>query len=487
MLRSRFVRLLAWLLGTVLFVLVAVQAVRIYDAVTGPPLGLWHTFVPAEPDPDAIDAMDWTAWLAAEEAILASVRSEVVERLEPEDEVAENRYFAGSPVNPFNFEQDWNRSFVMLPDGAPRGAAVLLHGLTDAPYSLRHVAELYRDLGFAAVAIRMPGHGTVPGGLTEAEWPDWMAATRLAVREAQRLAGVDVPLHLVGYSNGGALALKFALDALEDDALPRAARIVLMSPMIGVTRFARFAGIAGWPAIFPAFVRAAWFETMLEYNPFKYNSFPVNAARQSHVLTMALQNQIDRLARSGAIADIAPVLTFQSVVDFTVSTRAVISALYNHLPENGSELVLFDINRAAKFGPLIGAASQTIVDQLLPNPPRRFTTTIITNAGPASRKMVAVTTPAGATEQEIAPIGAVYPRDVYSLSHVAIPFPVGDGLYGSNPDPEEDFGINLGTMSARGELGVLIVSLDQFARITFNPFFPDIAARIGAVIDAPAP
>ena len=44
-----------------------------------------------------------------------------------------------------------------------------------------------------------------------------------------------------------------------------------------------------------------------------------------------------------------PILTFQSVVDFTVSTPAVISALYALLPANGSELVLFDLNRAAKI------------------------------------------------------------------------------------------------------------------------------------------
>jgi hypothetical protein len=36
---------------------------------------------------------------------------------------------------------------------------------------------------------------------------------------------------------------------------------------------------------------------------------------------------------------------FQSIVDATVSTDAVVHALFDQLESNGSELVLFDINR----------------------------------------------------------------------------------------------------------------------------------------------
>ena len=105
-------------------------------------------------------------------------------------------------------------------------------------------------------------------------------------------------------------------------------RVVLLSPMIGVTRFARFAGVAGWPAVFPAFAKAAWLSVRPEFNPFKYNSFPVNGARQTHRLTTALQAQIARLAAAGRPAALPPVLTFQSAVDFTVSTQAIVDALY---------------------------------------------------------------------------------------------------------------------------------------------------------------
>ena len=112
---------------------------------------------------------------------------------------------------------------------------MLLHGLTDSPYSLRHVARRYREDGYVAVAIRLPGHGTVPAALTDVDWEDWSEATRLAVREARRRIGPSRPLHLVGFSNGGALAMKYALDALDDPQLSRPDRIVLISPMIGIT------------------------------------------------------------------------------------------------------------------------------------------------------------------------------------------------------------------------------------------------------------
>ena len=44
--------------------------------------------------------------------------------------------------------------------------------------------------------------------------------------------------------------------------------------------------------MFPAFAKAAWLDLLPEYNPFKYNSFPVNGARQSYQLTVALQEQL---------------------------------------------------------------------------------------------------------------------------------------------------------------------------------------------------
>jgi len=453
-------------------------AVRAWDSQRGPELEPWHTYSPHELKRDELARLDWAAYLKAENALFDEVRNHVTRKLEPDERIPANRYFEGSPVYSGAFSQDWNRSFVLEPSGEPVGAVVLLHGLTDSPYSMRHIARRYRELGYVAIAIRLPGHGTVPGSLIDVEWEDWSEATRLAVREARRRAGPSAPLHLVGYSTGGALAMKYALDALGDETLARPDRIVLLSPMIGITAFARFAGWLGLPAVFPAFAKAAWLSVLPEFNPFKYNSFPVNAARQSSLLARALQQQIARYAQDDRLASLPPILTFQSVVDFTVSTPALVSSLYAHLPTNGSELVLFDLNRNAKLGLLLLPSADAILDDLLPAPPRRFKTTIVTNAGSDSGEVGARVVEAGALTAQSRALGLFYPRDVFSLSHVAVPFPPSDGLYGSQPDPAEQFGVNLGAMASQGERGILIVSLDFLSRTASNPFFPFMLERI---------
>ena len=43
--------------------------------------------------------------------------------------------------------------------------------------SLRHVAKLYRDRGFVAIGVRMPGHGTVPVTVESLTLPVTVAAS----------------------------------------------------------------------------------------------------------------------------------------------------------------------------------------------------------------------------------------------------------------------------------------------------------------------
>jgi len=471
-------------LMAVALLVLAISAVRIYQSQSGPPLDRWHTTILREMRRPEIERSDWTAYMKAEQRLFEEMKTEVTQKLDERERVITSRYFEGSPVHPGRFSVDWNRSFVLEPSGEPVGAVVLLHGLTDSPFSLRHVAMHYRDNGFVAFGIRLPAHGTVPAALTDIAWEDWLAATHLAMREARRRVGSGKPVHIVGYSNGGALAVMQTLEALEAPSLPRADRVILVSPMIGVTEFARFAGLAAIPAVFPAFAKAAWLSILPEFNPFKYNSFPVNAARESFQLTQALQARIRSHSRNGRLEGLPPVLTFQSALDHTVQTSAIISALYDQLPANGSELVLFDVNRAAKLGPLLRPTSETFLARVVPAAPRPYRVSIVTNT-PADRLDVAVrVTEAGATGETTQALDMIYPRQMYSLSHIAVPFPPSDGLYGSAPDHNDAFGVQLGVVASRGEMGALIMSMDTLMRASDNPFYPFVKEKLTQAIQA---
>jgi alpha-beta hydrolase superfamily lysophospholipase len=475
---------LKYLVMAALLLLAAVFLVRGWQAMRGPPLQPWHLFVPDEPTAGQIDNMDWAQWLRREDAIMAAVRTNVTDKLPQAARIPQNRYFAGAPMHPATLRQNWNRSVSFTPEARPGGAVVLLHGLTDSPYSLRHVAMLYRSRGWHVVAVRLPGHGTVPAALTRASVEQWQAATRLAVREARR-AAPGLPLHIVGYSNGAALAVAHALEATDDPSLGRPDRLVLISPMVGLTPFARFTGIAGLPAIFPAFVKAAWLDIVPEYNPFKYNSFPVRAGAEAHRLTAILSSRLEAARADGRLSGLPPVLTFQSAVDSTVSARAVVTGLHDRLPANGSELVLFDINRAAYVGPLVRDSALRALDGLLATSARPYRLSIVTNAAPGDVDTVLRSFAPGETGATDSPIGIAYRRDFTSLGHVALPFPLSDGLYGADPSPDDPQGVALGALAIRGENGVLAVSPGALARVSSNPFLPWMLDRIDAGIGQP--
>lgn len=476
-------RLLAWAGGLLLAGLLAVLLLRSVGATRGPPLEPWHTFAPDEWSAQQMDGADWPQWLAREEHLLARVREEMVDWSRKGAAGPLNRYAQGSLVDPSQFMRDWNRSFVLEPAGTPAGVAVMLHGMTDSPYSLRHVAQRYHQHGFTVIAIRMPGHGTTPAGLVRADYRQWLAATRLAMREAARRRPPDAPLHVVGYSNGSALALLYALRADGSATQPLPTQLVMISPMIGVDAYARFAGIAGLPALLPPFAKAAWLDVLPEYNPFKYNSFPVHAARESWVLTRQLRRALSDPARA---ARLPPVLAFESVLDGTVTASAVITTLFDRLPANGSELVLFDVNRAAHYERLLKSQADIALDAMLPRRPVAYGITVVTNAADGAGGTLLRSRPAGQMQEAVYPLGIPYPSDMYSLSHIALPFPPEDSLYGSQPAQPGEFGIDLGTIRPRGERGVLLVSLDALLRASSNPFYDYMAGRIEATLPAPA-
>ena len=441
-----------------------------------PELQPWHELTTTLELRAADITPDFTldAYLAREESVFTEARTRVDGVVsQGANATIPNRYVEASRSHPDRLAFRGNRTQV-LPSPAPRGGALLIHGLTDGPYSMRATAERLNAMGFYTVSLRMQGHGTVPGGLVSVTWEDWMAAVRMGARHVRQQIGADRPLVLVGYSNGGALVTKYALDAIEDAALPAPAKVILISPMIGVSPAAVLASSIS--LLGPFVPKARWIDVVPEYNPFKYNSFPANAGTQTSRVTRALASQLARAKADGSLSRLAPVLAFQSVVDTTVSTPAVVSGLFDHLTPGGHELVLFDLNRQSGVDAFTYPGS--VLPRLIGQHPRPYAATLVTNTAPDTQDVSALSVAAGATTITTEAIGLSWPESIYSLSHVALPFPIDDPIYGGEGQGRELGSVSLGRLSLRGEKGVLIVPEAVLMRLTWNPFFPYLARRM---------
>ena len=123
-------------------------------------------------------------------------------------------------------------------------------------------------------------------------------------------------------------------------------------------------------------------------------------------------------------------------MDATVSTSAVVHDLFDQLRGNGHELVVFDINRRAGLEPYIRPADAALVTTLAAGGPRPYRRTLITNVSADVPEVRARSVAPRATTVEDVPLGLAWPAQVFSLSHVALPFAIDDPVYGSEP-PEE--------------------------------------------------
>ena len=144
---------IAMVIGIIVLVLLAV---RVYLSQQGPALHHWHTWRADEMSVQEMDNATFAAYVARENAIFTALDAEVTAKVTPAERTPLNRYYRQSLVWPGHFTPDANRSFVLMPAGKPRGAVVLLHGLTDSPYSVRRLAVNYQKHGFVAVVPRLP-------------------------------------------------------------------------------------------------------------------------------------------------------------------------------------------------------------------------------------------------------------------------------------------------------------------------------------------
>jgi|HigsolmetaAR202D_1030399.scaffolds.fasta_scaffold39382_2 carboxylesterase len=107
------------------------------------------------------------------------------------------------------------------PTGGRAPGALVLHGFTGNPSSMRALAESLAAAGFHVELPRLPGHGTTIEDMLTTGWADWTAEVEAAY---QRLAARAGKIVVAGLSMGGTLTLWTALRH------PEVAGIVCINP-----------------------------------------------------------------------------------------------------------------------------------------------------------------------------------------------------------------------------------------------------------------
>ena len=443
-----------------------------------PDLKVWHTAqLDAEFTADRADTVSTLdAYLAVEDRVMQELQTRVYDRIEPEDRREIVRYHRGSFMDPASRPKNWNRTFELVPQ-QPVAGALLIHGLSDSPYSMRAIAQSLYERDVLSLGMRMPGHGTAPAGLLDVQWEDFVAAVRIGLKHLQQRMG-DAPVFIVGYSNGAALAVDYALSPLEGLMVPQVDALVLLSPAIGVAPIAVLAKWQGRLGHLAGLEKLAWNSIQLEFDPYKYNSFTVNAGDQIYQLTSTIEQRIDNLTAAHGLEYFPRTLAIQSVVDATVPPRALLEKLYMKLKKySGHELILFDVNRHTETEPLLRADPEPMVQSLLEGPALPFDLTLVTNADAFTDDVMSRIKIAQSPFVIDQPLPFAWPATVFSLSHVAIPFRPDDPLYGASHKPG-DTQITLGSVNIKGERNLLQIPDSFFLRLRYNPFFDYMMQRI---------
>ena len=172
-------------------------------------------------------------------------------------------------------------------DGGPVGA-ILSHGLTGMPGSLRDWGESLAEAGLSVRIPRLPGHGTTWKDGNRFTWQDWYAELERAFDDVRSRCD---RVFVMGLSMGGTLALRLAEQRGDD-----VAGVVVVNPSLFTTRKdAKLLPVARW--LVPSFPPVG--------NDIKkpgavepaYDRLPVKAAYQLSQLWKQTNADLDRLTQ----------------------------------------------------------------------------------------------------------------------------------------------------------------------------------------------
>lgn len=203
-------------------------------------------------------------------------------------------------------------------DGGPV-AALLLHGFTGSPQSMRPWGEFLAGSGLTVDCPLLPGHGTRWQDMAGTGWPDWYGAAEAAF---DRLRKEHEQVFVMGLSMGGTLTLKLAARRAAE-----VAGAVTVNASLGTDRkTAAFAGPLS--RVVPSIAGIGSDVKAEGVTELAYPRVPLRAFASLRALWASTLGEL------GAVT--CPVLAFRSRVDHVVeptSGRALLAGLTATTPQ----------------------------------------------------------------------------------------------------------------------------------------------------------
>jgi pimeloyl-ACP methyl ester carboxylesterase len=175
-------------------------------------------------------------------------------------------------VAPFELAQDNNDKAILL-----------IHGLTDSPFSFHDLSQYFFQQGFTVRTLLLPGHAIAPSELLNVDYEEWQQAAKFAIEET--LSDYQ-QVYLGGLSTGGALIFDYLMQQKYVDT--------------------KIKGLFMWSPTSKAKSDLAWLAQYIDAIPFvdwldldadidfaKYESFSYNAGVQEHApMSLVVGNNV---------------------------------------------------------------------------------------------------------------------------------------------------------------------------------------------------
>ena len=193
-------------------------------------------------------------------------------------------------------------------------AILLIHGLTDSPFSFHDLSQYFYQQGFTVRTLLLPGHGIAPSELLNTQYSEWQKAAKFAIEET---LNDYQQVYLGGLSTGGALIFDYLMQQEQVDD--------------------KIKGLFMWSPASKAKNDLAWLAKYVDKIPFvdwidldadidfaKYESFPYNAAAQVDALMSLVVG--DGASASRKLHNI-PIFVVASEHDQTIDTEHTLALI----------------------------------------------------------------------------------------------------------------------------------------------------------------